>query len=274
MHEIVLGVRSSAWSKGRSLVEQIKAIAAHGFKYVNVILRGNETEQELKEAVKVFKDLGLYAGQTGINSWPKTFSRPSDWPSGKEAVRRKIQWNAMAGGKQIGVVAGTWSVEYPFQRSWVDSVAAMQYICDEAAKEGLVVAVEYEPEIHYVTNTYWGSLEYLSQVDRDNLMINIDLGHMNCMQTPFRAVSLLRQLIPQCHITDNDGTQHHGPIGEGTTDIAGWIQTLKPLVEETCDKIGEIPAAVIEFGAPDPDAEIVRIQEHLKRIGVELPKEW
>ena len=34
---MVLGVRSSAWANGRSLVEQFKAIAAHGFKYVNVI---------------------------------------------------------------------------------------------------------------------------------------------------------------------------------------------------------------------------------------------
>ena len=37
-------------------------------------------------------------------------------------------------------------------------------------------------------------------------MINVDIGHMHCMQTPYRAVHLLRQLIPQCHITDNDGT--------------------------------------------------------------------
>jgi hypothetical protein len=81
-------------------------------------------------------------------------------------------------------------------------------------------------------------------------------------------------LIPQCHTTGNDGTKHRGPTGEGTTNIAGWTRTLKPLVEEACAKIGEIPAAGIEFGAPDPDAEIVRIEEHLKRMGVDLPKEF
>jgi hypothetical protein len=49
-------------------------------------------------------------------------------------------------------------------------------------------------------------------------------------------------------------------------------RTLKLPVQETCAQVGEIPAAVIEFGSPDADAEIVRIKEHLKRIGVDLSK--
>ena len=65
-----------------------------------------------------------------------------------------------------------------------------------------------------------------------------------------------------------------GPIGTGTADIAGWIGVLKPFVEETCATFGEVPSAAIEFGAPDPDAEIERILEHLKRIGVDLPQRW
>ena len=65
-----------------------------------------------------------------------------------------------------------------------------------------------------------------------------------------------------------------GPIGAGTADIAGWIRVLKPFVEETAASIGDIPAAAIEFGSPDPDTEIVRIQEHLKSIGLDLPKDF
>ena len=52
------------------------------------------------------------------------------------------------------------------------------------------------------------------------------------------------------------------------------MKALKPLVEETCATFGEVPSAAIEFGGADPDAEIERIQEHLKRIGVDLPKEF
>lgn len=78
-----------------------------------------------------------------------------------------------------------------------------------------------------------------------DFMINIDIGHVHCMQTPFRAMRLLRGLIPHCHITDNDGTEHHGGLlGEGTADIAGWIRSLKPLVEETAAEIGEVLAFV------------------------------
>jgi hypothetical protein len=37
MQEMVLGVRSSAWARGRSLADQFRAIAAPGFKHVNAI---------------------------------------------------------------------------------------------------------------------------------------------------------------------------------------------------------------------------------------------
>jgi sugar phosphate isomerase/epimerase len=151
----------------------------------------------------------------------------------------------------------------------------MQAVCDYAAQAGQYVVLEYEPEIHYVTHTYEGTLTYLIHVDRDNFLINIDIGHMHCMQTPFRAVHLLRQLVPQCHITDKDGTEHHGgPIGTGTNDIAKWMEVLAPFVEETCAKIGEVPSAAIEFCAADPDAEIERVKAHLKSIGVDLPLQF
>ena len=79
-------------------------------------------------------------------------------------------------------------------------------------------------------------------------------------------MNLLRGLIPQCHITGNDGTEHHGgPIGTGTADIAGWITKLKPSVEET---------AAIEFGSSDPDAEVDRIIEYLKRIIPDVKMDW
>jgi sugar phosphate isomerase/epimerase len=189
--------------------------------------------------------------------------------------KRKVDFQSELGGKQIVMVAGRYSTAYPLHNAWVDSVRSMQEVCDVAAQAGQVVVLEYEPEIHYVTHTYWGTLEYLAQVDRDNFMVNIDIGHMNCMQTPHRAVHLLRQLVPQCHITDNDGTEHHGgPIGTGTTDIARWMEVLKPFVEETCATFGEVPSAAIEFGAADPDAEIERILDHLKSIGVNLPMQW
>ena len=116
-----------------------------------------------------------------------------------------------------------------------------------------------------------GALEYLTQVDRDNFMINIDIGHMHCMQTPMRAVHLLRGLVCQCHITDNDGTEHHGgPIGTGTADLAAWIRYLAPFVQETATAIGDVPAAAVEFGAPDPDAEIDRVIALLKDLVPEL----
>jgi sugar phosphate isomerase/epimerase len=243
---------------------------------VNVIFDPLQSDAERKEAVKIFRDLGLYSGQMGVDVSSYTSdSGAASWVKWVDMGKRKVDFQSELGGKQIVMVAGRYSADYSFQNAWVDSVRSMQEVCDVAAQAGQVVVLEYEPEIHYVTHTYWGTLEYLSQVDRDNFMVNIDIGHMNCMQTPYRAVTLLRQLIPQCHITDNDGTKHHGgPIGTGTADIAGWVKALKPYVEETCATLGEIPSAAIEFGAADPDAEIERIKAHLASIGVNLPLQW
>ena len=67
MQEMVLGVRSSAWSKGLPLGEQLKKIAGHGFKYVNVIFDPDQSAAEKKEAVEIFRDLGLYSGQMGVD---------------------------------------------------------------------------------------------------------------------------------------------------------------------------------------------------------------
>ena len=52
MQELVLGVRSSAWAKGIPLGKQLITIAAHGFKYVNVIFDPDQSQAERREAVK------------------------------------------------------------------------------------------------------------------------------------------------------------------------------------------------------------------------------
>jgi len=247
------------------------AVQEDRFSWIQVCERDlrSQSERDRKaEAIKIFRDLGLYSGQMGVNvSSYNSESGTSSWGNWVDTGKRKVEFQSELGGKQIIMVAGRYSTDYPFHNAWVDSVRAMQEVCDEAAQAGIVVALEYEPEIHYVTNTFENTLTYLTQVDRDNFMINIDIGHMHCMQTPYRAIHLLRGLIPHCHITDNNGTEHHGgPIGTGTADIAGWISKLTPFIVETCAGIGEVPAAAIEFGGKDPDTEIERIIEYLRNI--------
>jgi len=269
MTEMVLGVRSSAWSKrGLTLAQQLEKIASHGFKFVNIIFDPDQSTQERADAKKALDDLGLYSGQMGVDvSSYNSKAGPDSWQLWTDMGKKKVDFQAQMGGKQIVMVAGTYDIAYPFSFAWVDSVRSMQEVCDVAASAGQTVVLEYEPEIHYVTHSWEGTLQYLTDVDRDNFMINIDIGHVHCMQTPPRALTLLRDLIPQCHITDNDGTEHHGgPLGTGTADLAGWLTALKPYVESTCEKLDEIPSAAIEFGAPDPDAEIDRCIELLKGI--------
>ncbi len=67
MKDMILGVRSSAWSTEIPLSGQLKRIASHGFKYINVIFDPDQSKAERKEAVRVFNDLGLYSGQMGVD---------------------------------------------------------------------------------------------------------------------------------------------------------------------------------------------------------------
>ena len=137
MHELVLGVRSDAWNKGISLGEQFKRIASHGFKYVNVIFDPSQSEADKKEAVNIFRDLGLYSGQMGVNvSSYNSVAGASSWANWVDTGKRKVAFQAELGGKQIVMVAGVYSADYPFHNAWVDSVNSMQEVCDEAAQAG------------------------------------------------------------------------------------------------------------------------------------------
>ena len=270
MQHLVLGVRSQPWH-GLPLEEQLARIANHGFKYVNLILEREYSKSEFNKISVLFKDLGLYSGQLGIRTFPQTFSRPEDWPSGMDIFKKLVEYQSILGGKQLCKLAGTYSVEYPYERSFLDSVAAMQQMCDEAAKAGMFISLEFEPEIHFVNHTFWGTLEYYTQVNRDNLLINIDTGHMNCMQLPYKCADLLLGKVAQMHLTDNDGTMHHGDIfkfGNETVDMAAWVRKAKEVgIEEIAAKWGEIPAAILEFTETEhADVVIDQMIEHCKKV--------
>jgi len=80
MTEMVLGVRSSAWSKrGLTLAQQLEKIASHGFKFVNIIFDPVRA-QERADAKKALDDLGLYSDQMGVDvSSYNSKAGPDSW---------------------------------------------------------------------------------------------------------------------------------------------------------------------------------------------------
>lgn len=104
MTEMVLGVRSSAWSKGWTLGEQFQAIASHGSKYVNVIFDPMQSDAERKEAVRIFRDLGLYSGQMGVDVSSYTSEAgPASWAKWVDMGKRKVDFQSELGGKQVAI---------------------------------------------------------------------------------------------------------------------------------------------------------------------------
>ena len=73
------------------------------------------------------------------------------------------------------------------------------------------------------------------------------------------------------HLTDNDGTMHHGDIfkfGNETVDMAAWVRKAKEVgIEEIAAKWGEIPAAILEFTETEhADVVIDQMIEHCKKV--------
>jgi hypothetical protein len=107
------------------------AVQAHRLsrsKYVNVSLGRLTTDEitggeEAKEALRIFGGLGLVSCQMGTHAlYCVPPSDPGARPKAMDKLKACGAYQLKLGGKQIGWLSGVYTQEYPFERSWVDSV--------------------------------------------------------------------------------------------------------------------------------------------------------
>jgi hypothetical protein len=102
-------------------------------------------------------------------------------------------------------------------------------------------------------------------VNEPNLFANIDIGHLNILRVPPQDLAPLKEKIIHVHISDNNGLAHtNSIIGEGTTDIRWYIDTLLDFgIDSVAQSQGEVAVAGIELGHPgeyiqDPDYRVLK----------------
>ncbi len=264
---MILGVSTQNWCT-LLFCEQLQAIAKLGFRYVNIHLTEVYNQEEIDDAIKCIKQLHLIPGQMSSSLFPDDYLDEEDYEKAKMVGQNLINIQAQFGGKQISINAGTYSSKKANHLE--ASVKLIQELCDFASELDQIIALNMLPKDHQLVGKWEDALELYTQVDRDNFMINIDIGYENVAKEPMRSVDLLKGKLPQCKISDNDGISYQSDlnIGEGTADIKEWTGKLSPLVKETCDDIGDHPAAVLMFHDAD-DAEVKRTLKYMQEI---LPK--
>jgi sugar phosphate isomerase/epimerase len=263
-NKLILGTSNANWSR-LTLTEQFRTIAKHGLRYINIHLEREYTDEELAEAIKDFKQLNLISGQLSTSLMPDSYKDDEDYKKAMEILNKLIELQKQLGGSQIAIGAGTFTKKKALYS--VASIKFMQEASDCAKENDMIIALDIDPDDNQLVGTWDRALEYQKDVDRDNFMLNANVGLFNFLGIRIENSQLPEVKIAQLHITDNDGSAYDksSKIGEGTADISGWVQKAKPLLEDICSEFECIPAAVILFNDAD-QKEVKMTLDYLANI--------
>jgi len=100
-------------------------------------------------------------------------------------------------------------------------------VLDYAARQGVIIG--FEPEPGMLIDTLRAFEELLPRIDRPNLRLTLDIGHLQCQgETPIADV--IRRWAPRLgnvHIEDmRTGTHEHLMFGEGEIDFPPVLRAL------------------------------------------------
>ena len=106
-------------------------------------------------------------------------------------------------------------------------VEGLAAVLDEAAGQG--VAIGFEPEPGMLIDSMAGYAELLLRIDRPNLRLTLDVGHLHCQgETPIAG--MIRDWAPRLvnvHLEDmRAGVHEHLMFGEGQIDFRPVLKTL------------------------------------------------
>jgi len=103
---------------------------------------------------------------------------------------------------------------------WRRLLSGLDELLDFAAQRGVAIAFEPEPGMFVDTQQRWSEL--LARLDRDDLRLTLDIGHLHCQgETPL-ADQILRwsDRLANVHIEDmRAGVHEHLMFGEGEIDF-------------------------------------------------------
>ena len=277
-----IGMLTGLWyvAGEATLVESLQRAAALGFRYVDLhgVFHAGPAHLSLQARLQVkteLETLRLTARNYVLHApHNPASSSPAELEAGIEYLREGIDLCLYWGINQLMLNPGQWVYGVPRQQAWVNAVRFIQRVCDYAASRGIFIALEAEPYVWFLVNDIPSTARTLADVDRENLTVLVDLGHMGLSWESPEDFARLGDRIIHAHFSDHEKFRHTNQvIGTGVTPTAeylGWLQSTD--IDRRVRRFGYDELVVsFELGAPgdqmlDPDDQVRRSLEYVRHI--------
>jgi D-psicose/D-tagatose/L-ribulose 3-epimerase len=232
---ITHGVHALVWTGGWSPDEARRAIAATaeaGYDLIEIApidptaFDADMTARLLEErGLQVSASLGLSADTDVSSEDPDVVTRGRERLATALSVLRDSGGSVLCGVlySKLGKYAGPAT-----ERGRANSQEAIAWLADKAAASGITLALEfcnrYETNI---INTTQETLDFITAVNRPNVMAHLDTYHMNIEERSFREAvhaAATAGRLGYVHV----GESHRGALGTGTIP---WTEFFSALAE-------------------------------------------
>ena len=258
---------------GIPLIDSIERIASHGIEYIDLLAFGdfNPAFLSINQQKKILDRMK----KLKVNVSSVVTCAHGNLASNDEAERdfaidqlkRAAVLVRNLGGRQILIGKGAGNIDFDLTReqAWDNVVSLLIDFCAWCNDLDVLVTLELEPEALHLCNSVASMKQFIDDINAPNMVVNIDLGHLNILRTSPEELSILKDRIVHVHISDNDGLVHtNSIIGEGNTDIGWYIKKLLDWgIDEVAKSYGEVAVAGIELGHPgeyiaNPDYRVLK----------------
>ena len=266
---------------GHRRSEVLNIAANFKFKYIDLACYklfdpGQSSAADIKDAIKLFRDLGLVSSQlTLLNTIDIASSNASKRAKTQDYMRRCADMQLELGGRQVLVCWGAGVLESgrPYADSWMTSVKELRDYARWCEPKGVCVGMELDPHVYFIMNNMEKMAHMIEDVGMDNLYPNVDIGHLAITREAPACLEKVSRRIYHIHISETDTFTHtNSIIGSGVADFPAYADAcVKYGFVENCRRIGEAPVLGIEMGEPEvhvPDVErwISESLEYLDRV--------
>lgn len=254
---VKLGINTGLWSYARhSLNEAFEDISHLGIRYIDLFTRLNcdpttMTVEQMKELKRQIENHNLIVSSL-CTVLPTNFLINSDHKMHcLSYIRKNFELAEIADTRLVLIKNGQKVLGKQYGQCWSESLEFMRNICEEAKKRDFIMILEMEPTVHSLTNSVATIVSYLHDLQADNFLVNIDIGHFFIVKDGPVELKELSDYIAHIHITDNEGLNDTNDIlGTGQVPITAYIDScLEANMESTCRKHEVLPVAAVELGS-------------------------
>ena len=285
-----LGIGSIVYEfAGLTLNQAAERIAANGLHFVDVLAFGDYNPafypiQEQERIADTFRRFDLRASSVVTCAHGNIASDDEkERAFALEQLKRAAMLVKRLGGRQVLVGKGCGNIDFdlPRERAFDTAAAFLRGYAKWCRDQGLLVTMELEPEALHVLNGIEAMKAMIEAVGEENVLANIDVGHLNILREPPEALSRLRGRMIHMHLSENYGLAHtNSVIGEGNVNFAAYVgKAIEYGIEETAARHGDVAVAAIEVGEPgeyiaDCDWRVLKSVGHVYSVVPQLRKPY